>query len=160
MTTTDDIAMRLGFEDAPAPEPKRFWAYVELMGHKQLAGLLTEEQLGGATMLRLDVPETTKLPAYTRLFNAGSVYGITPCTEATARAVAERVSSYNAPLPIAIGKSGDPAQIPARSSAENDDDEPFEDFPDDDSDDNDGLTPEAIEEGRATIRRHGEPPDY
>ena len=33
------------------------WAIVELMGHRRLAGYVTETELAGAPMLRLDVPE-------------------------------------------------------------------------------------------------------
>ena len=32
------------------------WAIVELMGHRQTAGRITEVELGGAKMLRVDTP--------------------------------------------------------------------------------------------------------
>lgn len=68
------------------------WAIVEVMGHKQFAGHVTEQSLGGASFVRVDVPEvqagTETLPAFTKLLGAGSIYAISPCTEETARAFA------------------------------------------------------------------------
>ena len=32
------------------------WCILELMGHRRLAGLVTETEVGGATFLKLDVP--------------------------------------------------------------------------------------------------------
>lgn len=32
------------------------WAFLELMGHRKLAGYLSEASVGGASMLRIDVP--------------------------------------------------------------------------------------------------------
>ncbi|MGH3631203.1 MAG: hypothetical protein ACRDRL_27640 [Sciscionella sp.] len=34
------------------------WVILELMGHRRLAGYLAEEQIGGVSFLRLDVPGT------------------------------------------------------------------------------------------------------
>lgn len=57
------------------------WAVVELMGHQVIAGRISEVQLVGATMLRVDVPGSDNGPAYTKFFGASAVYAITP-TEA------------------------------------------------------------------------------
>ena len=35
------------------------WVILELMGHRRLAGFLREQEIGGASFLRLDVPGTT-----------------------------------------------------------------------------------------------------
>ena len=66
------------------------WAIVEVMGHKQFAGHVTEQALGGASFVRVDVPEVKvgetrhhgeeTLPAFTKLLGAGSIYAISPCT--------------------------------------------------------------------------------
>ncbi len=32
------------------------WAILELMGHRRLAGFVTEQEIGGANLLRIDVP--------------------------------------------------------------------------------------------------------
>lgn len=72
------------------------WAVVEIMGHKKYAGHVTEHAMGGASFVRIDVPEITlengqKLAAFTKLFGASSVYCISPCTEETAKAFAARL---------------------------------------------------------------------
>lgn len=69
------------------------WAVVEIMGHKKFAGHVTEHSVGGAGFIRVDVPEISLpagevLPAFTKIFGAGSIYCLTPCTESTARAFA------------------------------------------------------------------------
>ncbi|RTL03724.1 hypothetical protein EKK58_12240 [Candidatus Dependentiae bacterium] len=66
------------------------WAVVEIMGHKRFAGHVTEQSVGGAGFIRVDVPEISLragevLPAFTKFFGAGSIYSLTPCTEETAR---------------------------------------------------------------------------
>lgn len=43
-------------ETATGTQPWEGWVILELMGHRRLAGHLTEEQIGGASFLRLDVP--------------------------------------------------------------------------------------------------------
>ena len=54
------------------------WAVVEIMGHKRFAGKVTEQAMGGAGFVRIDVPEITLpsgdvLPAFTKLFGAASI---------------------------------------------------------------------------------------
>lgn len=61
------------------------WVILELMGHRRLAGWLTEREIAGRGFLRLDIPCE---PPATQYYNPGSVYGITPTTEETARRVA------------------------------------------------------------------------
>ena len=83
------------------------WAIVEIMGHKRFAGYVTEQAVGGASFVRIDVPEISLpsgdvLPAFTKLFGAASIYCISPCTEETARLFAasiraEGFSRYEVP---------------------------------------------------------------
>lgn len=61
----------------------RGWCIVELMGHVTLAGYVTEQELGGTKMIRIDVPESERGPKFTKLVGAGSIYGITPVDEET-----------------------------------------------------------------------------
>lgn len=61
------------------------WAVLELMGHRRLAGHLSEQQIGGSSFLRIDVPTD---PPATQFYSPSAVYAITPCTEDTARLVA------------------------------------------------------------------------
>lgn len=95
------------------------WAIVEIMGHKRFAGYVTEQAVGGSSFVRIDVPEITlvsekRLPAFTKLFGAGSIYCISPCTEETARAFAAQLRSeafalYEAPRLPAPQVSNEPA---------------------------------------------------
>ena len=76
------------------------WGFVELFGHRQLAGKLTEEQIAGSTFLRIDVPEEDDRPAFTRMYGAGAIYSISPCAEETARAALRHLRPD--PLPYYI----------------------------------------------------------
>ena len=63
------------------------WVILELMGHGRRAGLLTEQQIGGVTFLRIDVPSENG-PGASQFYSVPAVYCITPTTEETARRVA------------------------------------------------------------------------
>ncbi len=65
------------------------WAIVEVMGHNEYAGCVTAETIAGSPMLRIDVPETSARPAFTKYLSMASIYGISPCSEETARDRAE-----------------------------------------------------------------------
>lgn len=73
------------------------WAILELMGHRRLGGYVVETQLAGAGFLRIDIPGADSEPAITQFYPPQSLYGLTPVTEAMARAVAAR----NVPQPVA-----------------------------------------------------------
>lgn len=49
------------------------WAILELMGHQRMAGKLTEVTVAGHGFLRIDVPATESVPAFTRLVSPASV---------------------------------------------------------------------------------------
>lgn len=105
------------------------WAVVEIMGHRRFAGKVTEQAMGGASFIRIDVPEITLptgdvLPAFTKLFGAASIYCISPCTEETARLFAasiraEGFSRYEVP------------RIEARAATVGTDEQPDDDYDDD-----------------------------
>ncbi len=108
------------------------WAVVEVMGHQRYGGYVSEQTVGGASFVRVDVPsvnvrrpkhtvqylqpgetigertvehETITLPAMTKLFGALAIYCITPCTEEVARAAA--VSCDREPVTrFDLGKAG------------------------------------------------------
>lgn len=61
------------------------WAIVEVFGHQKFAGRVTEQAIGGASFVRVDVPEVDSSPAFTKLFGASAIYSITPVTEDLAR---------------------------------------------------------------------------
>lgn len=72
------------------------WCVVELLGHRRLAGHVTEQEIAGAAFLRVDVPEVDDEPAATQFVNPSSVYALTPTTEEIARAV----SRTSRPAPV------------------------------------------------------------
>lgn len=96
-------------------KPFESWAIVEVMGHRQFAGFVSEQAIGGASFVRVDVPEVKAgedvLPGFTKLLGAGSIYAISPCTEETARAYAAQsrqrsFSVYEAPrLPAPVDRT-------------------------------------------------------
>lgn len=59
---------------------EKTWAIVELFGHSQISGEVSEEEIAGSMFLRVDVPATDNTEAFTRYFGAGAVYSITPVT--------------------------------------------------------------------------------
>ena len=71
---------------------------VELFGHNKIAGKCTEQNIAGTNMLRVDVPETTKQPAFTKFYNGTAIYAINPITEEVANDIANKLS--NAPITV------------------------------------------------------------
>lgn len=69
-------------------DPLSGWFLVELMGHRRLAGKVTEQTIAGAGFLRIDVPGPDGNVA-TQFFAPSSVYALTPITEELARRVAD-----------------------------------------------------------------------
>jgi hypothetical protein len=64
-------------------EPEKFesWAIVELFGHQQIAGKVSEQIIAGQGFMRVDVPGVGDAAPFTRLFGPGAIYAITPTTE-------------------------------------------------------------------------------
>lgn len=62
-------------------EKLELFAIVELFGHQKIAGKVTEQSIGPATFVRVDVPESEKQPSFTRLLNPSAIYAINPVTE-------------------------------------------------------------------------------
>lgn len=94
------------------------WGIVEMLGHRKLAGKVSEQVIAGSALVRVDVPETQQsktVPGYggtviettrpyTKLIGVGSIYCITPCDEETARRAAAVIERYNDPLPVTLPK--------------------------------------------------------
>lgn len=67
------------------------WCILELMGHRRLAGLVTECQIAGHGFLRLDVPgESEDTWSVSQFYSPSSVYCMTPTTEQVGRSLATR----------------------------------------------------------------------
>jgi len=75
------------------------WVKLELMGRKVLIGKASEVLIAGAPLLRIDVPASGDMPAYTQMYGASAIYCITPITEEVAMRAApnynvEPISKY------------------------------------------------------------------
>lgn len=102
------------------------WAIVEVMGHNRYAGFAQQVAMGGAAMIRVDVPEIPEseeeyedyssripgesyaavkkkrtvpgTPAFTKFLGVSSIFAITPCTKEAAYAAVKAFRS--APVTI------------------------------------------------------------
>ncbi len=70
-------------------EPLKLFAIIELFGKTQMAGTISDHNLGGASFVRVDVPETKTQGAFTRFLNPAAIYAINPCTEEVMKHMAE-----------------------------------------------------------------------
>lgn len=79
------------------------WGILELMGHKVVAGLLSNI---GHPLVRIDVPETTARGAFTQFYGQDAIYAITLTSEEVARKCAEdyRVDPISVYAPSLIDK--------------------------------------------------------
>jgi hypothetical protein len=97
--------------DSKLFEPDTY-AVVDVLGHQTFAGKVSEHVIGGTAFIRVDVPEmpeirtetyrgenvSPKIPAYSKLIGAGSIYAITPCSEE----VALKVAAQKRAVPVSI----------------------------------------------------------
>lgn len=79
------------------------WCLVELFGHAKIAGRCTEQNIAGTNFLRVDVPETDKQPAFTKLYGAGAIYAINPVDEKTATLFVKEINA--GPITVWQGES-------------------------------------------------------
>ena len=80
------------------------WCIVELFGHNQIAGFVSEQTIGGTSFVRVDVPAFNGKDGFTKFYGGSAIYAITPTTEEIAKAAAERlavrpVSPWIVPVP-------------------------------------------------------------
>jgi len=97
------------------------WAIIELFGHSKLAGRVSEQTLGGATFLRVDVPEVAGCPAFTRFYGASAVYAITPVDEETARQVVRALR----PRPVHVYSIMPEYQLPSGEWGDDEEEPPL-----------------------------------
>ncbi|HDZ37198.1 MAG TPA: hypothetical protein ENH62_02740 [Marinobacter sp.] len=83
------------------------WCIIELFGHQVIAGMVTQQAVGSAALIRVDVPETEDHPAFTRFYGLGAIYSITPVSEEVAKvAVKEfRPKPVNVYMPQLVEKT-------------------------------------------------------
>lgn len=74
------------------------WAVVQVFGHESYAGHVSEFNMGGASYLRIEVPEVQNmqvtLPSFVKLVNHNSVFDITPVSEEYAKEMAAQLSKH------------------------------------------------------------------
>ncbi|MBB6320545.1 hypothetical protein [Paraburkholderia tropica] len=107
------------------------WALIELFGHQRIAGRVSELNIGGASLIRVDVPaidateDEMALQAFTKAFGASAIYGITFLDETAARLFVRqlRVQPINT-WELKRALQSLPAGRPAQSQLGLDDDEP------------------------------------
>ena len=98
--------------------PVEEWAIVELMGHRQHAGRVSEVARYGTVMLRIDIPVDGTF--VTKYAGGSTIYALTPVTEDVARAAAARMADPRPTIPAGFR----PAQLSHHAASE-DDDEPY-----------------------------------
>jgi hypothetical protein len=59
----------------------REWCIVELFGHQKIAGVVTEQTIGGCNFVRVDVPGCKSQKSFTKFYGQGAIYSMTPTTE-------------------------------------------------------------------------------
>lgn len=59
-------------------DPSKFWALIELFGHSQIAGEVSEFTLGGESFIRVDVPAVGEQHAFTKMYGGKAIYAISP----------------------------------------------------------------------------------
>lgn len=104
------------------------WCLLELFGHRKLAGHLSEVEIAGAGMLRLDIPNMGLGTYATQYYNPSAVYGVTPTTEETAR----RLGAVRFDPPVERWELPSAAREPAVDHAR---EEPFDYEDEDDEED-------------------------
>lgn len=95
------------------------WGIVELMGHQRAAGRLTEEQIAGSNLLRVDVP-TDAHNFRTVYYGASAIYALHVTGEEEARKMAARTGARP---PFAYELEQAPQQRSLLESARGRDDE-------------------------------------
>lgn len=98
------------------------WAILELFGHRKLAGYVTESEIGGGKLLRIDVPGKDGAPVATQFYGAGAIYCMTPCSEQVARRAA---ANFSDPSPVTKWDLALPAPSAAAVDPDDDDGEPI-----------------------------------
>ena len=109
------------------------WAVIELFGHKKIAGFVTEATIGGASLIRCDIPNSDGSISHTRYLGPSAIYSLNPVK----KEVAIRLAQFYADRPVAEYEL--PA-LPAPGGSATIDLEPDgEDWDDDADNDEEGL---------------------
>lgn len=94
------------------------WAILELMGHRKIAGRVSEVTVAGTQLIRVDVPGAEET-VVTQYYGGSAIYCMTPCDEAAARETLNY--GYGLPEPVVLALSKPEPDVDAED-AEFDDD--------------------------------------
>lgn len=112
---------------------KKFEQYclVELFGHSQIAGFVTEETIGGCAFIRVDVPKADNPDEtmYTRYLGNGAIYAMNVTTKEEVIRIVGRLHP-KPPTPRVQEQKALP-EYTAADYSESDDDDDFDDGDDD-----------------------------
>lgn len=86
------------------------WGVVEIMGHRSLAGKISEQELFGSKFLRVDIPVEDAgdgPPMVTQFYGGAAVFSLLPTSEEVARRSArtmrpDQVHVYGLPRPRVV----------------------------------------------------------
>lgn len=99
-------------ERAMTIDAESYWAIVELMGHRQRAGLCREVEQFGAKMLRIDIPTEGDPQFVTEFYGGSSIYALRPAEEDVARSVAARLGDPRPVAPVSYRLPAPPVADP------------------------------------------------
>lgn len=104
---------------------------VDLFGHDQIAGMVSELTIGGSSFIRVDVPASENAPAFTKLFGPSAIYAIAPVDEAIMLNAAKSlhvtpVQRWMLPAPLRLVEAG--SQLDEEMSGMDDDPNESTDF--------------------------------
>lgn len=85
--------MAVPFKIIEDESQKKFdtYAHIELFGHQQICGRVTEATVGGCAFIRVDVPAVEDTQPFTRYFGNGAIYSMSPISEEAAMALLKRM---------------------------------------------------------------------
>lgn len=90
----ENVAIDAGSENIES------WAFIEIYGHKKVAGRMTSRKIGTEIMFQVDVPKGETELSHSELYGPKAIFSITPTTEAWCRKWAKAALKYNhQPLP-------------------------------------------------------------
>lgn len=83
------------------------WALLELIGHRQRVGRVSEVEAYGGKLLRIDIPVLDDMDTVndfaTEFYGAASVYALRPLSETVALAMAKRAGDPRPVRRVLIG---------------------------------------------------------
>lgn len=105
-----EAALRPQEEQVSESKPFEGWAIVELMGHRRIGGRVSEQEMAGTKMLRVEIPGDDATTYATQFYGGAAIYCLTPTTEEMARAAArasrpEPVTRWELPQPKPVEKA-------------------------------------------------------